>query len=238
MEKPKIKLYFYFPNKPQFDFDRETYDCAVLFINIRGSFQYRINSSQVAIAKPGDIIYCPPHCSFQRKTISPIELHMIKFEGLLPRGEYTINSRIRDDLKSISHTSFARHPEEDAVLAHYLRDIIYTLTEGENKSVVSPVIKYMDENYHADISNSKLCSIAHCSEVSLIAQVKALTGKTPKQYINERRIERAKELLLSSKSPVSEIAALCGFEDPLYFSKAFKKHTGKSPMQFKSRYRI
>ncbi len=238
MEKPKIKLYFYFPDKKRFDFDRETYDCSVLFINVSGSFQYRINNSAPAIAKPGDIIYCPPQCSFQRKTITPIEMHMVKFEGTLPRGEYVINSRIRDDLKAISHISLALHPEEDPLLAHYLRDIIYTLTVKSSGSQAVPIIKYMDENYHLPISNAALCKIIHCSEVSLIAQVKALTGKTPKQYINERRIERAKEILLSSDISVSEAAVRCGFEDPLYFSKAFSKATGMSPSRFKSKYRI
>lgn len=238
MEKPKIKLYFHFPNKARFDFDRETYDCSVLFINISGSFQYRINNSPIATANPGDIIYCPPMCSFQRKTISPIDMHMIKFEGALPRGNYIINSRIRDDLKAISYTHFERYPDEDSPLAHYLRDIIYTLMEKQHNPVISPIIKYMDENYHTAISNATLCSIMHCSEVSLISQVRALTGKTPRQYITERRIERAKEILLSTDSPISEVSVICGFEDPLYFSKAFKKHTGLSPSKFKAKFRL
>lgn len=238
MEKPKLNLYFYFPHKERFDFDRETYDCSVIFINVAGSFQYRINSAAPMIANPGDIIYCPPNCSFQRKAITPLELHMIKFDGTLPRGTYVINSRIRDDLKAISYVRFARHPEEDPLLAHHLRDIIYTLTLKSGNANISPVIKYMDENYHQPVSNATLCKIMHCSEVSLIAQVRALTGKTPRQYINERRIERAKEILLSSDISVAQVALACGFEDPLYFSKAFSKATGHSPSKFKSKYKI
>ncbi len=238
MEKPKIKLYFYFPKKEKFDFDKETYDCSVLFLNVAGSFQYRIGNQPLEEAQPGDIIFCPRDTVFQRKTLSPIELHMIKFDGSLPKRNYRITSRIHDDLKVISHKSFARYPDIDELLEHYICDIIYTLSEESIPSPVMPIIKYMNENCHLPITNKTLCDMLHCSEVSLISQVKALTGKTPRQYINDRRIERAKEILLSRDIPVSAVAAQTGFEDPFYFSKAFSKATGMSPSKFKSKFTI
>ncbi len=238
MEKTKINLYAYFANKERFDFDKETYDCSVLFINVSGSFQYRINSSAPAIVGPGEIVYCPPHCTFSRKVISPVELHMIKFSGLLPRGDYMINSRIRDDLKAIASQKLSKDPESDPIFAHYLRDIIYSLTLKYDSAATAPIIKFMNENYHRQIENSELCSIIHCSEVSLIAQVRALTGKTPQQYITEKRIENAKENLLSTDLSMKEIAVACGFEDPLYFSKVFKKQTGMPPSEFKTKFKI
>lgn len=238
MEKPKINLYSYFSRKEQFDFDRETYDCAVIFINISGSFQYRINSSAPYVAKAGEVVYCPPFCSFQRKVITPIELHMIKFEGSLPRGEYIVNSRIRDDLKAISYITLSKEPEGDPVLAHYCRDIIYALSHKADGFNTAPIIKFINENYNRPISNADLCDVLHCSEVSMISQIKSLTGKTPKQYINEKRIEAAKEILLSSDSPIAEVSLHCGFDDALYFSKVFRKHTAMSPSEFKSKFRL
>ena len=238
MEKPKINLYFYFPRKKKFDFDKEIYDCSVLFLNVSGSFQYRIGNQPWDVANPGDIIYCPPNAAFQRKILSPIELHMIKFVGTLPQKNYRITSRILDNLKVISHRRFAKYPNIDEVMKHYICDIIYTLSEEHNTSPAMPIIKYMDENCHLPITNKTLCDMLHCSEVSLIAQVKALTGKTPRQYINDRRIERAKEILLSYDIPISAVAARTGFEDPLYFSKAFSKATGMSPSKFKSKFTI
>lgn len=238
MEKPEINLYSFFPRKKKFIFDRETYDCSVLFFNISGSFQYRIGNQPFAVANPGDIIYCPPNTVFQRKAISPVELHMIKFNGKLPKSTYRITARILDDLKALSHKKVAKRPNIDNLTEHYARDIIYTLSEESIPSLVMPIIKYMDENCHLPITNKTLCDMLHCSEVSLIAQVKALTGKTPRQYINDRRIERAKEILLSYDIPISAVAARTGFDDPLYFSKAFSKATGMSPSKFKSKFTI
>ena len=56
-------------------------------------------------------------------------------------------------------------------------------------------------------------------------------GCTPIEYLNHTRISNAKNLLSSRNSglSVASIAALCGFSDPLYFSRLFKKETGVSP---------
>ena len=60
------------------------------------------------------------------------------------------------------------------------------------------------------------------------------TTLSPLQYLNGLRIERAKDLLrLESSLSVGEIAVRCGFSDPLYFSTAFKRHTGRSPLAYR-----
>ncbi len=58
--------------------------------------------------------------------------------------------------------------------------------------------------------------------------------KTPLQYMTDMRIERAKVMLLeNSFISVENVALNCGFNDALYFSTCFKKHTGISPMQYR-----
>lgn len=57
-------------------------------------------------------------------------------------------------------------------------------------------------------------------------------GISPIQFLNDLRIQKAKELLSGGCMSVSTIASLVGFEDALYFSRAFKRATGTSPTQF------
>ncbi len=48
------------------------------------------------------------------------------------------------------------------------------------------------------------------------------------------RLKKATELLINDELNVKEIAFFCGFEDPNYFSKVFKKRYGRSPLEFKN----
>ncbi|MCM3627674.1 helix-turn-helix transcriptional regulator [Paenibacillus glycanilyticus] len=55
------------------------------------------------------------------------------------------------------------------------------------------------------------------------------------QYINNVRIDHAKELLQSKDLSKGEVGYLSGLNDPYYFSKVFKKHIGVSPLQYRPR---
>lgn len=53
------------------------------------------------------------------------------------------------------------------------------------------------------------------------------------QYLKELRIEKAKELLEGEGMNISTIGTLAGYEDPLYFSRVFRKITGNAPRSYR-----
>jgi len=59
-----------------------------------------------------------------------------------------------------------------------------------------------------------------------------LTGQGPNDFIRIVRLNKSKELLLSQKYSVGEVACMVGFSDPKYFSTCFKKQFGTSPSKF------
>jgi AraC-like DNA-binding protein len=67
--------------------------------------------------------------------------------------------------------------------------------------------------------------------------IKAATGRTAKQIIDEKRIVEAKRLLFWGEQSAKEIANHLNFEDDAYFNRFFKKHTGQTPAQFQKKYR-
>lgn len=64
--------------------------------------------------------------------------------------------------------------------------------------------------------------------------VKKETGKTASEYINLRMMDMAKEHILGSKKTISEIAFQLGFKYPHHFTRAFKKSTGLTPLEYRS----
>jgi len=58
------------------------------------------------------------------------------------------------------------------------------------------------------------------------------TGYTPNEYLIQKRVDHAKRLLIGAEETdwrVKDIAAMCGFKGPYYFSRIFKKRTGSAP---------
>ena len=65
---------------------------------------------------------------------------------------------------------------------------------------------------------------------------KDYTGVSPAHYIQELKIQEAKQLLSGSDTNIKEVSYYLGFDDIAYFSKVFKKYTGFTPIEYKRIY--
>lgn len=98
------------------------------------------------------------------------------------------------------------------------------------------VQQYLYSNYHRPITLAQVARSSECSPAYLCRHFRAITGQTPFQYLRNVRIEAAKELLRSDV-PISRVAEMLGFDDPLYFSRVFSQHVGEAPTSFRLRCR-
>lgn len=64
-----------------------------------------------------------------------------------------------------------------------------------------------------------------------------MTRKTPIEYVNNYRIERACEQLLSTEMSITDIGLNCGFNEISYFIKTFRKAIGTTPHQYRKKAR-
>ena len=94
-------------------------------------------------------------------------------------------------------------------------------------------VHFFHENFSADIDISDYAASLHMSTCWFIRSFKQYVGIPPLQYLTSIRINKAKELLESTDCPVSEIGSIIGYENPLYFSRIFKKQTGLSPAAYR-----
>ncbi len=103
-----------------------------------------------------------------------------------------------------------------------------------NKTVIQKAVDFINAHYCEDIARKEVAASIFLTPEYLAKLFKKEMGITVKDYINSRRIEKAKALLLQKQSKVSEIAAQVGLDNFSYFSTIFKKFTGMTPVEFKN----
>ncbi len=88
------------------------------------------------------------------------------------------------------------------------------------------IFSYIKEHVNGDLSNKKLASVANVSEDYVGQYFKMLTGINPQDYIEYQRMEKAVDLLRTSKKSIRDIGAEVGFKDTAYFCRRFKMMFG------------
>jgi AraC-like DNA-binding protein len=86
-----------------------------------------------------------------------------------------------------------------------------------------------NENFNVD----EICKLIGISRIQLYRKVKALLGCSISDYILNRRLKKAKYLLINEGRPISEITYMVGFSTPNYFSTVFKAKYGCTPSEYK-----
>ena len=85
----------------------------------------------------------------------------------------------------------------------------------------------------ATVTISQLASQCFLSTGRFSHIFKEVTGIPPREYINNMRIQKAKDMISYTDYPISHIARDVGIDDQNYFSRIFKKHTGISPSEYR-----
>ncbi len=122
------------------------------------------------------------------------------------------------------------------ILGEYFVSVIrkYRKDTGYNKIYAAK--KYIDENFTADISIGTLANMCSMSETHFRRMFFKLMGITPTEYKANKRILKAKDLLLTGDYSVADAASMVGIDDANYFSRIFKKKTGFTPREYVNMY--
>jgi AraC-like DNA-binding protein len=99
-------------------------------------------------------------------------------------------------------------------------------------------ITLIRDNYMRHISLKELADTSHLSISALERRFKKYLAKTPKQYINDVRLENARRLLVETQMPIASVADQTGFTDASYFSRRFNRKFGVLPSLFRLEYQL
>ncbi len=104
--------------------------------------------------------------------------------------------------------------------------------------LVNRVLEYIDLNYNKDISLKILALKLNTNANYLGGLFKEETGELFSDYLNNFRINKAKDFLVNTKIKISEISGKVGYTDLAYFFKLFKKSIGVSPKVYRQQFYI
>lgn len=201
--------------------------------------------------KEGDVFFAFPAYSFTVKAQGKFEYVYISFMGtaataLLTSLNITPFAPVHSGYGHLTDfflSSIKRITKENAnlltegvlfyALSFFSKETASSYPE-EKENALSVIVDYVDRNYtDHSLSLSKLSEIFNYTEKHLSTLFKKHMKIGFNQYLNDLRIQYASELLEKNRGSVSDISAACGYIDPFYFSKVFKKKTGKTPTRWR-----
>jgi AraC family transcriptional regulator len=98
---------------------------------------------------------------------------------------------------------------------------------------LAKVMDFIEATLDREIHLTDLATIAGLSPFHFSRVFKLETGETPYHFVGQRRLERARLMLLGSDMPLAELALSCGFASQSHFTAAFSKAMGVSPGRYR-----
>ena len=95
------------------------------------------------------------------------------------------------------------------------------------------VMEYIESNLDKAIRNDELAGIVHLSRSHFCRAFHNSTGNPPHEYIIRRRIERAQQLMVSTRTPLNQIALECGLVDQAHLARLFRRVVGVTPASWR-----
>lgn len=217
-----------------------------LFIRVQGDMFYDFSDRKM-IAKEGQLMFVPKGSTYYHETLSEKAAYTaIHFEAdfsQVPKAAcYDLDGFFEADYMASrlpDMWNFGTQAEKYQCLSllysllAYLSSVEHAHAYEEKYEIIEPAVVYLKEHiYDSELKIDKLhrlCGISNTYFRQIFAQ---RFGTTPKNYIIAKRVGHAKAIISSGDfNTIAEVAAVVGFHDPLYFSKAFRNRYGASPSQ-------
>jgi AraC family transcriptional regulator of arabinose operon len=200
-----------------------------------------------SIFKLGESYAClvPPNIKHAELSDEPMDALWVGLRGsLLNKINSTmIQISSGDEIKKYAEELWLRNmnhfemigPELDGLTQALVGSSLKLTTISKNNSYgyIEDTLLFINKNYMKNITIGLLSSRIGYSESYFYRSFKINTGQTPIEYITNVRIQIASRLLKSSSLSVKEISKMVGYDDPLYFSRLFKRITKYNPREYR-----
>ena len=230
--------------------ERGRVDYQLIYVS-RGSLSVRDSRGEHTVGAGRVCLFRPDEPQLYRVKESPLSFSFIHFSGtevarmlaFFTERVYAVGDfyeferycdRSRESFRADEvYRQMLYEGEFLALVAHLAGRV--TVDEESRRAYerLLPAIRLMRSECEVRRQNSELALLTGFSEQHFLKLFKSVMGVTPQRYYVTLLLERSRHLLTTTDHSVGEVAALCGMEDSLYFSRFFKKHMGLSPREYR-----
>ncbi len=221
--------------------------CRIMYIT-GGEGKMTVAGKTIPFTKR-DIIVVPPETNLETASTDGYRRIMIRIGDADAVSQFDGVTKVQDNHTKDVHTLImmlgreyaAGNPTHAEYIDRLARLIISLIAALSIRETDRPYVERIENLLFRNLSNAafsldSIYSAAPDLTKDYVRRIfKQKTGYTPKAYLNNLRIEKAKELLSDKTGNynVKQTAAACGFNDQYYFSRMFKRETGVSPNRYK-----
>lgn len=158
-------------------------------------------------------------------------------DTVVPLRIQNVNAYLKDFQKIQSLFLFKNNNAE--VLSIFYHMIHRLSQQNSSCRTILPAVQYLENNFqNPNLTNAHLARQCNVSEVYFRKMFTAHYHITPKQFVIDIRINKAKQLLADGSLKINAVAALCGFSNQYHFCRVFKSKTGLTPTDYMNQNRI
>ena len=210
-----------------------------------GEKNYCFEDGRVLKTAKNSLFYLPKGSSYWVETVQSGGCYAINFDAPLSDEPFVVSLSNADSLRMHFKSAADAWKQKDdarlplamcalyAAIAQAKRESQRKYVSGDQRSLILPAIATIGLHFNEkDLSVHELAQECGISEVYFRRLFFNFLGVSPKEYIIQKRIEYAKALLADGSFSVSEIASLCGYDEPCHFSREFARRVGVPPSRF------
>ncbi len=223
---------------------RKNRPCWAVVIKYEGETVYYQGNKKI-VSNVNNMVILPKSCDYEWHCTKAGHFSIIEFDCDMCSSDI-LNFPIKNGekilkiFKSLEYKRLTKQPLYALESIKETYSIILKLLSQSNEIYVShqkteklfPAIDYISKNYNQDIRNDYLAELTGFSTVYFRKLFTEVYGISPINYIKNARIKKAKEMLHSDYSSITDIAISLGYSNIYDFSRDFKKQTGISPTQY------
>ncbi|WP_141860232.1 helix-turn-helix domain-containing protein [Kribbella jejuensis] len=233
--------YLLAPRRERFTLAIDTYETWALLLPRNGAFAFEVTGVPPGTARFGDIVFCPPGGSLQRRMHSPAAIFHARFSTSLrpPAGRTRLRDldRLRADL-AILEDNFT-----DLIATHVVADLVLMALRSQRDEPADKLVQeattYLHDHFSApDLSLGELAELLGISAAQLSRRFKAVHAVTPVEYLRAIRLRKVRQLLAETNDKLQTIAGQTGYRSAFYLSRVFTNQTGQPPSGYRRTHRV